>query len=182
MAENVYQVLKNENPALTLILDMNDNVSSYLMSLYAHVLQMAIDSPHDPKDLILSVDIIQGRLLRISPRYYGTDGNSGTAGIKSPVQRNMNLVRLFQVNRNVKSLAERLILILEKWVNDNPATKEQGFPNIKIINPLHRRDGTFTAELVVHFEFEDYVSAKMKWFNDMEEPEHEKSEGGLILP
>ena len=177
-AENIYDLIVEEKPQLAATLNSNESVSSFLMSVYSHLLHIAIDSRNDPKELICLVDIARDRVLRIQAIYYKEAPRISTniAIDKTPVNRNLSLVNLLRVNRNVRDLAQRVVEILERWVAIHPATKKQGFKNIKIMEPRRQGDGTiFTAELVVHFEFEEFVNAKMKWEMD-EEPQ----EKGLV--
>lgn len=170
MAENIYELLKNEQPALIAKLDTNHDVCDFLYAAYAHILNMAIDSPKDPKNLICFASIEADRLLKLQLQYYEPGSNQESQLTKVPAKRNLSLVSLLKSNSNLKSVAQRVTEILEKWVNSHPATKEQGFKNIKCReSTLWRGSMTITSELVTRFEFDDYVNAKMKW--DMDENE-----------
>lgn len=173
MAENIYELLKNEQPALAAKLDTNHDVCEFLYAAYAHILQMAIDSPKDPKNMMCLVSIEADRLLKLQLRYYESGHNQSSNLTKIPAKRNLSLVSLLQSNSNLKSVAQRVTEILEKWVDSHPATKAQGFTKIKCReSTLWRGSMTITSELVTKFEFDDYVNAKMQW--DM--PEDESSE------
>lgn len=178
MITNVYDLIVSETPALAERLNENENVSAFLMSVYSQLLNIALDSPNDPKDLICQVDVIHGRLFRIRVSYYKEASAIHTdIGSKQPVTRNLNLVKFLQVNRNVKNLAQRAVEVIERWVGEYPATKQQGFKNVKLLEgKLLRGSNIFTAEMVVHYEYEEFVNAKLKWNLSDEEQLVEKGQ------
>lgn len=174
MAENVYEILVSEYPTLMDTLNTNDDVSSYLMSVYATLLYHAIEDSRNPANLRCNVSIQGDRLLVIKTHYTGEDARSVDIGTKLPRQRNLNLVKFLQVNNSVKRLALDVVYELEKWVQVEDYRKAQGFKNIKTFNPMRwKGDGTITAELIMKFSFDDMVNAKMKW-DIPEEPEEKR--------
>lgn len=171
MADNAYEVLKSEHPNLIEVLDTNHDVCDFLMSFYRHIENIASESPNDPKDLMCTVDVVMERLLRIQTRYYDSSQKNKTANSKLPRHRNINIVSLFQVNHNIRDVALRVLQVVERWLKEKPERAQQGFKNIRIENAkLWPGEKTFTAELVMFFEFQDFVSAKLK-FDDMDAPE-----------
>jgi hypothetical protein len=170
MAENVFEILVTEQPALAEKLQTNHDVSDFLYAAYAHLLNIAIESSNDPKNMIVFVDIQQDKLLRLQVQYYKDGSNTGEVGSKLPSKRNLNLVNFLKVNGNMRTLAQRVVEVMERWVNSTEATKSQGFSKIVTRNStLWRETKTITAELMVKFQFDEFVNAKMKW--DMDEPD-----------
>lgn len=177
MAENAYEVLKGSSPSLIEFLDKNHDVCDFLMSFYKHVQVIAIDSPNEPKDMVCFVDIVMERLLKISVQYYNPSNRNSSFGEKLPAKRNLNIVKLMEVNHNVRDVAVRVATVLQRWLKEKPERIQQGFENIKIVNPMQWKGGTFTAELVLYFEFEDFVSARLKFdMNSKEQPTEEEVE------
>lgn len=160
MAINAYEVFKATNPALIEKLDANYDVSDFLMGFYKQIEIMAAESSNDPKNLMCSVDIVKERLLRITTRYY-QPGSNASATDRHPSKRNINIVHLFEVNHNVRDVAVRVVEILDRWLRE-AYRKNQKFEDIKIVEAKLWADKTFTAELVMKIDFQEYVSKLMK--------------------
>ena len=176
MPTNVYEILVSEYPSLMDTLNTNDDVSSWLMSMYSTLLYHAIEDSRNPENLRLTVGIQEKEnqfVLVVKPYYTSEGGRSVDIGTKLPRQRNLNLVKFLQVNPNVKRLALDVVYELEKWVSSADYMKSQGFQNVKTFNPMRWRDGTYTVELLMKFSFDEMVAAKMKW--DMDDPVPEEA-------
>lgn len=177
MANSAYEVLKSSMPTLIDFLDTNHDVCDFLMGFYKHAETIAAESPNDPKDMVCFVDIVMERLLKISVKYYNPSNKSGASTDKLPAKRNLNIVKLMESNYNVRDVAMRVANVLERWLKEKPEREQQGFTNIRLENAKLWKDGTFTAEIVLFFEFNDYVSARLKF--DMNSPEQKTEEEQL---
>ena len=185
MADSVYEVLKANHPKLVKeVLDKNEEISKFLMLVYSHLLYAAMDQPRDPKDIVLTYNVVEleGSLLKIDMKYYESDGNKLKLDGKNPIKRNLDLVTLLQSNSNVKNLAVRVVEILEKWVNAKPYRKELGLKAIKLENAMFWKNLVFTAEILLHVEWEEMTKLKMKFFDDEELAiEHPMVNGGYLV-
>lgn len=187
VAENVYEILKLNHPKLvTNVLDKSEELSKMLMLIYSHILYAAVDQPGDPRDIVLTYNIIESGeipLLKIDMLYYESEGAKlrGIEG-KNPIKRNLSLVRLLEVNRNVRDTAIRVVELLERWVKEKPYRKECGLTKLKFENQMFWKNLVFTAEVLVHVQWEEMVKLKAK-FNDDEEiaAEHPIVAGGLLI-
>lgn len=187
MAENVYEILKTHHRMLVInVLDKCEEISKFLMLVYSHVLYAAMDQPGDPKDIVLTYNIIensQGNLLKIDMKYYESEGTElrGMEG-KNPVKRNLNLVRLLQVNVNIRNLAVKVVETLERWLNEKPYRRELGLKSIKLENAVFWKNMVFTAELYMNVEWEEMVRLKTKFFADEDlVDEHPMVQGGFLI-
>lgn len=161
MAINAYEVLSS-NQSLKEKLDSNYDVSDFLMSFYKQIEIVASESPKDPKNLMCSVDITQERLLMITTRYY-EPGESSHSTDRHPSKRNINIAKLFEVNHNVRDVAARVVDVLERWLAAQSYRKGSTFEDIKVVNGMHwSGDHTFTAELVLKINFDEYVQRRLK--------------------
>jgi len=179
MPSNIYEIIKQDNPKLAETLDTNHDVCDFLMALYTQLHYAAMESSKNPVDMRCNITVEKERLLIIRTSYVGDSGGRIDIGTKLPRQRNLNLVKFLQVNRNVRDVALNVVYALEAWLNELPVRKKQGFKNIKIENAMKWRSGEITAELVLKFEFDEMVAAKMNW--QMDEPEQPTEEGSIIV-
>lgn len=163
MADNVFELLKAEYPQLIIKLDSNHDLCAFLMSAYAHLLQIAIDSPNDPKNLMCFPTIEGERLLVIRCKFYKAVARSAPIGDKQPAKRNLNLVRLLQVSPSVRGLALNVVNLLDRWVEEQPYRKQAGFENIKTFNAILHREHVFTTELILKVQFDEFVANKLNW-------------------
>ena len=177
MAENIFDLLNSDYPKLMDTLKHNEDVCTFLIGFYAQALYMAQGDNNNPEDLRCEVSIRNERLLIVKTFYVGSERSKVDVGNRLPRQRNLNLVKFLQVNKSVKDVALNVTYSLEAWMNDKPYRKKQGFKNILLRNGMRWKSGEFTAEIVLKFEFDEMVSAKMNW--DMDEPE-QPTEGSLI--
>lgn len=187
MAENVYEVLKSHHPKLvTEVLDKSEELSKFLMLVYSHTLYAAMDQPGDPKDIVFTYNIIEnseGNLLKIDMKYFESEGTKlrGLDG-KNPMKRNLNLVRLLQVNNNIRDIPIKLVGALERWIKEKDYRKELGLKAIKFENAVFWKNLVFTAELYMSVQWEEMVRLKTKFFDDEDlVDEHPIVQGGFLI-
>jgi hypothetical protein len=188
MAENVYEILKSNHPALVReVIDKNEELSKFIMLVYSHTLYAAMDQKGDPKDIVFTYSIDESEsvpLLKIDMKYYESEGTRLGAAMegKSPVKRNLNLVRLLQSNSNVRDFPIKLVEVLERWVSEKPYRKEFGLKALKFENAMFWKNLIFTAELIFKVEWEEMVKAKTKFFDEEElTNEHPMVQGGYLI-
>lgn len=175
--ENAYDMLKSTYPNLVEnVLDKSEEISALLMLMYSHILYTATDRMEDPKDLRFEVDILKDALLKVQVTYKrDSEKSSLIIPGKDPTRRNLNLVRLMQVNNNVTKLAVDVVDVLEKWISGNPRRKDFGLTQLKFVEPMFWKNLVFTAELVLKVDFDEMVRAQMNW------PADEPEEGGKLI-
>lgn len=177
-AENAYDVLKEKYPKLVEdVLDKSEEISTLLILMYSHILYSASENPNDPRDMYFRVEIMEDALLKVS-MLYKTDSDSSRIIIpgKDPGKRNLNLVRLMQVNTSVAKLAVDVVEILENWIKGNQRRKDFGLLQLKFVESMFWKNLVFTSELVLKVEFEEMVRAKMNWPAD-----ESTEEGGVVI-
>jgi len=175
MAENVYEILKSEHPKLVEeVLDKNDSISTFLMLVYSHLLNISVEKPQDPKDMYFEVQIREKQtnpcpLLIVKVLYKpSTDDSVSMSMDKIPFKRNMNLVRLMTVNSHVRELAVKIVEILEAWLNEKPYRKAQGMHNIRCEESMLYRNLVFATEIILKVQYDEMVKAKMNWPDEPE--------------
>lgn len=182
MAENIYEVLKSEQPLLVPVLDKNHDVCTFLKASYDHLLYLTIGLGKKPGDLDLQISVIAERLLKVTIIWKAVGNESRMVASKDPAQKNLSLVSFLKANPKVRDFAKDLIMVLEKWIDEKPVRKEAGFENLRLENPIAWRDGrTITAEIVLHFEYARAAAAKLKFAEDFAAAE-QPTEGSIVIP
>ena len=187
MAENAYEVLKSHHPKLVVeVLDKSEEISTFLMLVYSHVLYASASRPEDPQDVRLQCQIdemSEGSLLRVVMRYETENRASPLRiGTRHPVKRNPSLAELLQVNRNVRDLAVNLVSQLERWIDAKPYRKELGLKSIVLENAVFWKNLVFTAEILLRVQWEDLVKAKMRWKDEEDlAHDHPMIDGGYLI-
>ncbi len=185
--ENIYEILKTHHPTLvTKVLDQSEEISKFLMLVYSHILYAAMDQPGDPKDIVLTYSIVEtpGKtdMIQIQMLYYESEGTRFRADGKNPTKRNLDLVRLLAVNKNILNIAVRVVEVLERWVNAKPYRKKLGLKSIKFENTMFWKNLIFTSELLLHVEWEEMVKLKTKFFEEEDlAHEHPMVNGGFLI-
>lgn len=189
MADNVYEVLLNEAPALAKRLDSNHDLCTFLQLVYNHLLDFASNQKEDPRQLVLFTDIIRERLLRIQIRYDVTkilEGELPTRAGKVAWQRNMRLVEFMRVNSDVKNLARKVVEVLELWLKEKDYRTACGFEGIRCEASTLWVNGVFTTELILKTQFDEAVRKRLGWDVEPEQPAEEPVAtpvpGRIILP
>lgn len=180
MAESVYEVLC-QSSGLAEKLNKNQDFSSFLMLVYSHLLNIAIDNSGDPRDITCDVTVELERLMKITVRYETKPDRPSTLpnlGGKLFSKRNPSLVSLLQVNENLKTLAQRTLLVLERWIEEKPYRKECGYERIRFENSILWKNLIFTSEMVLQAEFDYQTIKQMGW----DEPEQPTENEGIIIP
>lgn len=186
MAENVYEVLLNDAPALAKRLDSNHDLCTFLILVYNHLLLYASNQKEDPRQLILQVTVVRERLLSIHIKYDITkvlEGPLPTRHGNVPWQRNMRLVEFMRVNSEVKNLARRVVEVLEIWLGEKPYRVACGFEGIRCEASTLWTNGVFTTELILKTQFDEIIRDRMGWNDEPEQLIAEPvEEGRIILP
>lgn len=183
MAENVYDVLRDQNPALMEKLAKNEELCTFLQLVFSHLIVMASDSPEDPRRIVCDVTVELERLLKITVRWdrsISLEGVIRQGTSKVFWQRNYELVGLLKVNENVQGLATRVLIVIERWMDEKPYRRETGFENLRFENSMLWKNGVFTTEIVLKPEFDYDVIKAMGWDKEPEQPTEE--ERRIILP
>jgi hypothetical protein len=180
MAENAYDVLRGDSPALAAKLNTNHLLCTWLQLVYTHLLNIAADSPEDPRDIELDLSVLRERLMVVTVRYRIKEhvGPTLVRHNKLLGQRNMRIAQLLRVNKSVKDLPARVVEILERWIEEKPYRKACGFANIRFENPRLWKNKTFTVEMVLKTQFDAVVRKKLGWDK---EPEQEAEEERRII-
>lgn len=181
--ENIYDVLKGDQPELLKKLETNEEFCTFLALAYAHLLEVVMESSEDPRDLEVKVGITMERLLRVESQFVRKE-HLGAALIRHNKlywQRNKRLVELMKVNRSVHDLALNAVQVVERWMLEKPYRKEVGFSNIRFENAMRwKGNNNITAELILKTEYDYAVREKLGW---NKEPEQEAEEDRrIILP
>lgn len=180
MAENIYEIIKGNHPILMEKLDTNHELCTFLMLVYSHTLVEAASTSENPADLTLDVDVTNERLMRVTMRYVKSSALDNLRGVldgKLFSKRNPSLVKLLDVNKNLKDLPMRVVTVLERWVNEKPFRKECGFANVRFENSIFWKNKIFTSEMVLKAEY-DYSTIRAMGWDEPEQP----TEGRIILP
>jgi len=179
MAENVYEILKGTQPSLMEKLSTNEDLCTFLMLVYSHTLAVAAVDPKNPADIVLEVGITNERLMNIPLRYKENSGRSQVS-LEGKIfsKRNPSLVRLLQVNQNLKDFPTRIVNVIERWIEEKPYRKECGFAHIRFENSMFWANRIFTSEMVLQPEFDYGVIKKFGWDK---EPEQLTEEKGIII-
>ncbi len=189
MADTAYEVLKGHCPALMeQVLDKpeNEEIAKFIMLMFSHLVYTAAGRSEDPRDLELSYTIdkrSEGDLLRVNVRYISKEhDDTWHAASREPKLRNINVVSLLEVNKNVRDIPVRIVSLLEQWLNEKPYRKAQGLKSVRLENPMFWKNLIFTAELILRIEWEQMVKAKMQWPEDADlSAEHPMVEGGYLI-
>lgn len=181
MADNVFDVIRGDTPALVETLNSNDNFCTFMMAVYAQILAMVSDSPYSPKELEISVSIVRERLLLLRSAWKSSStGANRIVHNKMPGTRNMTLVQLLQVNTSVRTLTRRTVEALEIWIKEKDYRKEVGFKGILFENGrLVKGEDVFTCELVLKPEYDYDTIKQMGWDKDEQPTEEERR---IIVP
>lgn len=175
MAENVFEILC-QSSGLAEKLNKNQDFSSFLMLVYSHSLNIAMDNTGDPRDMVCDVTVEMERLMKITIRYETKPDRPSTLPAlegKLFTKRNPSLVSLLQVNESVRTLAQRALVVLERWINEKDYRKEVGYENVTFENSMLWKNLVFTSEMVLKPEF-DYDTIKRMGWDEPEQPTEEE--------
>lgn len=181
MAQSVYELLC-ESSGLAEKLNKNQDFSSFLMLVYSHLLVIAMDNPGDPRDILCTVTVEMERLMKISIRYETKSDRLSTRPAlegKLFTKRNPSLVSLLQVNTSVRTLAQRTLEVLERWIAEKDYRKECGYENVLFENSTLWKNLVFTSEMVLKPEYDFDTIKRMGW-DEPEQPTEEEKR--IILP
>jgi len=185
MPENVFEILRRDYPQLIITLDTNHDVCTFLMSAYAHILNIAQGISGDAKDIKVEATIERERLLIVRILLPSETGARTDVGDKLPRQRNLNLTKFLAVNKSVKDLALNITYLLDSWVEKTPWVKKGafGFDAIRTFNStLWRGDPpTITTELLVREQFDEFVESQLKMTSEGEAPEEDTKKKGETI-
>ena len=163
MAENIYDVLRSEQPQLIPILDKNLDVCSFLKASYDHLLELTMSLGKKAEDLDLSIDIAMERLLKISISWKSQhEGVSALLRSRELYQRNLSLTSFMKANPKFRNLARDVVYILERWLKTEEYRKGLSYEQIKLENPIAWRDGrTITAEIVLKVDYDQMTTERL---------------------
>lgn len=163
MADSIYDVLRSEQPQLIPILDKNHDVCTFLMSSYAYLLSLVMETGRKSEDLDISISVIKERLLKIDVSWKSDyEGASSLSASKLPSQRNMSLVSFLKSNPKILNLARDVVYVLERWLKGAEYRKDIGYEQIKIENTIGWRDGrTITGELVLQTDYAQMTKERL---------------------
>lgn len=189
MADSVYEVLKSTHPKLVAdVLDKNEEISKFLMLIYAHTLYTAMDRPEDPKDMYFHCSIENGQngdFLKIDIKYVEADDKPAIRGRlegKNPIKRNLDLVTLLQSNSNIRDVALRVVELLERWVAEKPHRKQLGLSHVVLHDQMFWKNLIFTADILLKVQWEELVKTKANFPDDEElAAEHPMVNGGFLV-
>lgn len=163
MPESIYDVLRSEQPQLIPILDRNHDVCTFLMSSYAYLLSLVMETGRKAEDMDLTISIVKERLLKIDISWKSEqEGASSLFASKLPSQRNMSLVSFLKSNPKILNLARDVVYVLERWLKGAEYRKGIGYKQIKIENTTAWRDGrTITGELVLQTDYAQMTKERL---------------------
>jgi hypothetical protein len=163
MAENIYDILRNEQPRLTPMLDKNHDVCTFLMSSYAYLLSLVMETGRNAEDMDLSINVIKERLIKIDISWKTEhEGATSLSASKLPYQRNMSLVSFLKSNDKILNLARDVVYVLERWLKGAEYRKDIGYEQIRVENVIAWRDGrTITGELVLKTDYAQMTKERL---------------------
>lgn len=164
MADNPYEYIKDESPALAAKLDENFNVCEFLVGVYRQLEETCNEIQSDPKLIKITVDVVQERLLRVMPQYPVEHKSHILTPDRKPAMRMLNIVHYMTINPDIRDIAKKVVMVLEAWIQEKEYRKSFGFKDVKIVEGQYMRgDKSFIGELIMKVDFDDFVREKMNW-------------------